>query len=183
MDWLTPHFPPEEYSAVDICIGEAFRHVREDQRQRAIFGGQMYLQDVVPPNLPFSHAAFIMSPNSYVEITSPGVIVVDFSILLTARFVYPRREQMRGAGLSTLVNSWIRLLSAPGKRLLPVRINGVSHDLVTESRPGESIDLQPLPLVSATQEDVIFDASLRWNYKAKIDPETRKLWPYYITGT
>lgn len=181
MDWLSPHFLPEDYAAVDVCIGAAFEHLRQDQRQRAIFGRQMFLQDVIPPDVG-QLPALIVTPNSYTEITSPGVIIVDFSILVTARFVYPRNTQAAGAGLATLVNSWIKILNANGKRLLPVVISGTSHDRVTESRPGEGIVLQPLPS-RAEQSDVVFDASLRWDYKAKVDPQTRKLWPYYITGT
>lgn len=181
MDWLSPHFLPEDYAAVDVCIGAAFEHLRQDSRQRAIFGRQMFLQDVLPPDVG-QLPALIVTPNTYTEVTSPGVIIVDFSILVTARFVYPRHTQGAGAGLATLINSWIRLLNAPGKRMLPVMIAGTSHDRVTESRPGEGISLQMLPARQG-QEDVIFDASLRWDYKAKVDPATRKLWAHYITGT
>lgn len=181
MDWLSPHFIPEDYAAVDVCVGAAFEHLRADARQRAIFGRQMFLQDVIPPDVG-QLPALIVTPNTYTEITAPGVIRVNFSILITARFVYPRHAQANGAGLATLVNSWIRLLNSPGKRKLPVMIAGTSHDRVTESRPGEGITLQPLP-ARAGQEDVVFDASLRWDYEAMVDPQTRKLWPYYITGT
>ncbi len=181
MDWLSPHFTPEDYAAVDVCIGAAFEHLRQDSRQRAIFGRQMFLQDVLPPDVG-TLPALIVTPNSYTEVTSPGVILVDFSILITARFIYPRYAQAAGAGLATLVNSWIKLLNAPGKRLLPVTIAGTTHARVTESRPGEGIELRPLP-ARAGQEDAVFDASLRWDYKTQVDAQTRKLWAHYITGT
>lgn len=181
MDWLAPHFNARELAAVDICRGEVFKHQRADAKLRAIFDRRMHSLEVVPPDI--GHLpAWIVTPNSQIEVPAPGSRLLSFSYLFVCRFAYPRNlPAAHGeAGLASLFGHVANVMTAPNARLLPVRIGSSTYELVTRSVPSEGFSLQPLP-VDERSPHSIWDATMRWEYEATLTA-VRELWNRYIAA-
>lgn len=182
MDWLAPHFTVDQIAAEDRCLEEVRKHLAADATLRGIFegGSKIYALAFMPPDI--QPNSLVVTPLTADETPQAGSRSTLFSLYVVCRFRYPRTLQLAQgkAGLATLFRHICTVLSAPGARSLSVQRGGQTVPLVRSFEP-KSMSFQPVP-VEPGATSAIFDASLRFELDALLDPTTRQIWNLAVNG-